>query len=69
MRPQLQWLKCFIGSQACPIFPNDTERNGKRFHVAFDLAHSNLSLTCDKKPLLFLYPLRMTSAPRQPITD
>lgn len=30
-------------------------------------AHSSFSLACDKEPLLFLWPLGMTSVPRQPI--
>lgn len=67
VKAQLQWFKCFTGSQACPIFPNDIEGNEKGLYVVFVcLIHSNLSLACDKKLLLFLYSLRLTSAPRQP---
>ena len=40
----------------------------KEYWSGVPLPSPNLSLASDKKLLLFLYPLRMTSAPRQPIT-
>lgn len=48
-------------------FPNNTEGMKKGFMLFLSLAHKNLGLACNKKPLLFLYPLRMTFAPRQPV--
>lgn len=67
MKAQLQWLKCFTGGQACPIFPSGPEGMEKDFMLFLSRVHSNLSLACDKMPLLFLYSLWMTSAPRQPV--
>lgn len=57
MKAQPQWLKCFTRGQACPIFPNNPEGMEKDLTLFLNLVHSNLSLACDRKPLLFLYSL------------
>jgi hypothetical protein len=39
------------------------------FMLVLSVTYSSFSLACNKKPLLFLYSLGMTSAPKQQIRD